>query len=78
LEEGGTSWIGYYQEWYTWEWRWVNGESKSFELWAQGQPDDGGFWPPDEDCTELRPDGFWNDQECGKDRSYICEFEPPQ
>jgi hypothetical protein len=78
FEAGSTSWIGYYQEWYTWEWRWVTGESKSFEQWAKDQPDDGGFWPPDEDCTELRPDGFWNDQECDSDRSYICEFEPPQ
>ncbi len=76
--QGASSWIGYYQEWYTWEWRWVTGESKSFDKWADGQPDNGGFWPPDEDCTELRPDGFWNDLECNDNRPYICEFEPPQ
>ncbi len=75
---GGSYWIGYYQEWYTWSWRWVTDESKSFENWAQDQPDNGGFWPPDEDCTEIWGGGTWNDQECGADRAFICEFEPPQ
>jgi hypothetical protein len=74
---GGTYWIGYYQEWYTWVWSWVNDEPKSFESWDNDQPDNGGFWPPDEDCVELKGNGKWNDQECGTDRHFICEFEPP-
>ena len=73
---GASYWIGYYQEWYTWEWTWVSGESKAFENWDKDQPDDGGFWPPEEDCAEIWGNGKWNDSECGTNYPFVCEFEP--
>jgi hypothetical protein len=73
---GGTAmWIGLHQEWYTWEWSWVNGEPVSFTAWGDGQPDDGDFWT-EEDCVELFAWGPWNDNDCGSKSRYICEFEP--
>ncbi len=66
-------WIGYYESWF--EWKWVTGESKDFKNWDQGQPDDGSLWVI-EDCAELRTNGKWNDNECGKGRHFICEHEP--
>ncbi|MBM4354955.1 MAG: C-type lectin domain-containing protein [Deltaproteobacteria bacterium] len=72
---GVSNWIGLYQEWYTWEWSWANGEPVKFTAWAGGQPDDGDFWTT-EDCVEMFAWGPWNDNDCGAKRRYICEFEP--
>ena len=69
------AWIGYYESWF--EWKWVTGEPKDFKNWDQDQPDDGSIWVI-EDCAELRTNGKWNDNECGKDRAFICEHEPIQ
>jgi len=68
-------WIGYYQEWYSWEWKWVTGEKHDFQKWDENQPDNGGIFT-EEDCTELKPNKKWNDDECGHEHRYICEFEP--
>lgn len=72
---GANSWIGYYQEWYSWDWKWVNGEAGVFEYWDSNQPDNGG-WFEEEDCTELRTSSKWNDEQCGTKHWFICEFEP--
>ena len=71
---GQTRWIGLFQEWWG-EWKWVNGDGKGWDNWDDGQPDDGGFGSF-EDCGEIKHSGFWNDQECGDKRPFICEFVP--
>lgn len=68
-----SAWLGYYEEWF--DWHWITGEGKSFEAWGPDQPDDGDFWTS-EDCAEMWPGGAWNDNQCGKDRPFICEFVP--
>ncbi|CAL4096257.1 unnamed protein product, partial [Meganyctiphanes norvegica] len=47
--------------------------------WDDGQPDNGGikvFDHSDERCVELRAwNGKYNDQDCDKKRSFVCEFD---
>jgi len=73
---GESHWIGYYQEWYTfeWDWLWVTGEPMGFDQWDANQPDNGSFGT-EEDCVEMRPGGKWNDDECSKSRFFVCEYE---
>ena len=73
LLPGKSAWIGYYEAWF--DWHWVTGEGKVFQAWGSNQPDDGSFWTT-EDCAEMVPGGLWNDNECGTDRPFICEFKP--
>lgn len=71
---GQTYWIGYHQDWLG-RWKWDNDEEPGYEHWDEGQPDDGSFWTI-EDCTTIWGNGYWNDDQCGTDYNYICEYVP--
>ncbi|MBM4371938.1 MAG: hypothetical protein FJ098_09805 [Deltaproteobacteria bacterium] len=67
-------WIGLRQGFFEWDpWGWLTGEPLGQTWWGAEQPDDGGFWG-DEDCGEMAPWGTWNDNECGADRWFCCEY----
>ncbi len=48
----------------------VDGSTRAFDFWADGEPNDGG---EDEDCAHLRADGRWNDARCGARLGVVCE-----
>ena len=48
---------------------WVTGEALSFTAWASGQPDNGG----EEDCATIARGGSWDDHECTRKHSFVCE-----
>ncbi len=70
----GTMWIGLWQNWLG-EWKWSNDEGVNFTFWDDGQPDNGGFLGG-EDCTQLKANGRWNDDQCKGSFPFICEFNP--
>jgi len=39
-----------------------------FSNWSFGEPSGS-----DEDCAEVRPSGFWNDDQCDHTGAYVCE-----
>ena len=53
-------------------WVWANGEGWAFNRWESGQPDNGSGT---EDCAFMRPNGLWNDDQCGHGVRYVCERE---
>lgn len=66
----GSAWIGLVEPFREGDWRWVNGERATFQLFGPGEPNDVGG----EDCGEWRPsDGRWNDLNCFTQRPYICQ-----
>ena len=52
-----------------------DGTSVEYTNWYSGQPDSTDSWVWDEDCVDLLNDfGFeWNDDDCEKKLSFICE-----
>lgn len=54
---------------------WVNGKPPIFTHWGVGEPNDGSLFEA-EDCTHLRNDGFWNDENCASEYRGVCELEP--
>ena len=50
-------------------WIWTDGDPVGWTTWRSGEPNDSGG----EDCGELGSDGQWNDTECWRLRSYVCE-----
>jgi hypothetical protein len=71
---GQTIWIGLKQGFWEWDsFEWVTGEGKPVTYWADGEPNDGGVFES-EDCAEMGPSGLWNDQKCGAERWFFCEY----
>lgn len=68
---GEDIWIGYDDLNTEGIFRWVTGAPNSFVGFTGAEPNDSGT----EDCTYLRPDGTWNDTECGDSRVSLCECE---
>uniref|UniRef100_A0A8C4DME0 C-type lectin domain-containing protein n=1 Tax=Dicentrarchus labrax TaxID=13489 RepID=A0A8C4DME0_DICLA len=63
------SWIGLYREG-TRRWMWSDGRGRAdFTMWTDGEPSnsEGKEW-----CGELSEEGWWNDVECEKERSFVC------
>ena len=57
------------------DFKWVirtddNKTSASWWPWWSGQPDN---WSGNEDCVELRSNGYWNDFPCNSKFNYICQ-----
>ena len=50
-------------------WVWSDGSPVTLTKFGHGQPDN--FW--NEDCVEMNPKGFLNDQSCGALRHFFCE-----
>ncbi len=65
-------WLGLTDEVKEGVWVWEDGTPANFTRWWFWEPND---WEG-EDCAEFRPDGFWNDNDCGQRIRFICE-EPP-
>lgn len=53
-------WIGYSDAISEGNFVWYDGAALAFTNWALGEPNNAG----DEDCTQINPDGSWNDLNC--------------
>ncbi|XP_061590754.1 macrophage mannose receptor 1-like [Cololabis saira] len=64
-------WIGLYRE----DWNWTDGSKLSFNYWAPGEPSGG-----DESCavTNFTNSGLWEDWNCNREASFICNVAPPK
>ncbi len=54
-------WIGYSDDVSEGSYVWYDGSPLSYSNWAPGEPNDAGGA---EDCTQIYPDGMWNDLNC--------------
>jgi gliding motility-associated-like protein len=54
-------WIGFNDEAQEGTFGWYDQSTVSFTNWNTGEPNDAGG---NEDCTQIYPDGFWNDLPC--------------
>jgi gliding motility-associated-like protein len=54
-------WIGYSDATTEGSFVWYDGAPLSYSNWAPGEPNDAGG---NEDCTQIYPDGSWNDLNC--------------
>lgn len=66
-------WIGFTDEVTEGTFTWINGEPVVFTGWLTGEPNNTG----NEDYTELRPDGTWNDYSNSPTFYFVCEFDDP-
>ena len=76
LVSSGRVWIGYTDAQNEGAFRWVNSAPFGYENWGGGEPSTQGLDGSDEDCVEMRADGFWNDNACQDSRQYLCECDP--
>jgi gliding motility-associated-like protein len=58
---GEVIWIGYTDEITEGSFVWYDGSPMAYSNWAPGEPNDAGGV---EDCTQIYPDGSWNDLNC--------------
>lgn len=58
---GQVIWIGYSDATNEGTFTWYDGAPLSYSNWAPGEPNDAGGV---EDCTQIYPDGSWNDLNC--------------
>ena len=63
-------WIGFSDDNQEGQFEWVNGSNAEFQNWESGEPNNAG----DEDYTELRKSGFWNDLPIHSNLPYVIEF----
>ena len=68
---GQTAWIGGTDENTEGLFEWVNREGFIYRNWLIGQPNN---MNGNEDYIELRPDGYWNDQNGASSREFVCEI----
>ena len=70
----GDAWIGFHDLDAFDAWIWSDNTVVSYTNWAQGEPNHGGSYGPDEDCAILRrfSEGQWNDINCDAEREFIC------
>lgn len=62
-------WIGYSDLLTEGTFAWVDGSTRPYVNWHPSEPNDRG----DEDCTEVAPDGTWNDRVCRQAVAFWCE-----
>lgn len=75
MQTGGITWIGFNDQTTEGSFVWTTGQPVTYTNWASGEPNNSGG---NEDCAEMRYLDFeWNDNNCGTNRTYICEFDPP-
>jgi hypothetical protein len=68
----GNFWIGLSDLEVEGDFRWVTGAPLDYTNWASGEPNN--WWG--EDCVEVRGNGQWNDENCGRSRPFVCECDP--
>ncbi|XP_077862274.1 macrophage mannose receptor 1-like [Saccoglossus kowalevskii] len=69
-------WIGLHDIDNEGNFQWVDGtalDGDAYQNWEDNQPDDWGGNHGGEDCTEMRPNGKWNDKSCS-DIEYLDGF----
>ena len=49
---------------------WVDESLVSYTNWRSGQPNNGNN---NQHCTQIRPDGDWDDVICDKNQQYVCQ-----
>ena len=69
----GSCWIGLSDSANEGNFVWINGEQVSYTKWASNEPNDF-LW--NEDCTQLKSNGKWNDANCDGTVAFVCEKEP--
>eukprot|EP00494_Astrolonche_serrata_P031668 UN31937 len=52
------------------EFTWSDTTSTGFFRWDSNEPNDSN---DGEDCVEIRESGYWNDESCLSERTYICQ-----
>jgi len=48
---------------------WSDGTEVDYTNWGGGEPND---WGNNEDCTVLKPQGYWNDVSCTTQLASVC------
>ncbi len=66
-----STWIGASDEVTEGVFLWRDGTSLVYARWGAGEPSN----TNNEDCVEIRADGYWNDLSCSLTRQFVCEFE---
>jgi hypothetical protein len=58
------------------QWQWLTEEALVFTAWRSGEPNNFN----NEDCmvSEVDNTGTWDDRDCTRTFSYVCEYEPAQ
>lgn len=65
MGQGGVIWIGLSDEVSEGNFVWYDQAPVTYTNWAPGEPNQSG----NEDCTQIYPDGQWNDLPCGSNNS---------
>ncbi|XP_038078467.1 macrophage mannose receptor 1-like [Patiria miniata] len=66
---GQSYWIGLREYAVEGDYKWCDGSAVDYTRWRPNEPNDGGG---SEQCAELKPDGTWNDENCGEAVPFIC------
>merc|ERR1719367_433082 len=69
---GGSTggWIGFTDFLNEGTFAWVDESVVSYTNWRSGQPNNGNN---NQHCTQIRPDGDWDDVICDKNQQYVCQ-----
>ncbi len=62
---GGVIWLGFNDEQVEGTFEWYDQSPITYTNWAGGEPNQSG----NEDCTQIYPDGQWNDLDCNSNNS---------
>ncbi|MBI5848814.1 MAG: hypothetical protein HZB31_12880 [Nitrospirae bacterium] len=75
IGNGTEVWIGGTDEASEGDWRWITGETWSYDNWNSGEPNNVGSG---ENCLDYKDDGAqgWNDAACDSQFWYLVEYEP--
>jgi cysteine-rich repeat protein len=71
--QGRTGWIGLQDLENENQFEWSDNSALTYRNWALGEPNN----QSGEDCVEMygqQPNGSWNDNDCERLRSFVCEF----
>jgi CD209 antigen len=70
---GSNTWIGLNDIASEGNFVWVTDSASSYTNWLPPSEPNAGT---DEDCTEFRSSGEWNDEVCANTQDYVCECDP--